>query len=200
MFALRIAAVLLVLPMAAFAARAEEKPAVEIAAEQQKPAQVWTVAELGKLKAGLKLTWQHNTGATVAGKPLVKTQVLELTAVDGDALSWQVTREIVSVEGDQVRRDNHVLALEGTAADFADEAALRTLPAAKETTSTEENLSIGGKATACKLIAHTAKDDSGVETTQKWWFIKDKAGVCARYERSSGGKVVESLLLTSIPD
>lgn len=200
MLALRIAAALLVLPLATVAALAEEKPAVEIAAEQQKPAQIWTAAELGKLKAGLKLTWQHDTGVTVAGKPLVKTQVLELTAVDGATLHWQVTREIVSVEGDNVRRDNHVLKQEGTASEFAEEAALRTLPLAAEAKTADDNLTLAGKAAACKLITHTAKDDNGVETTQKWWFFKDKPGVCAKYERSSGGKVAETLTLTSTPE
>lgn len=200
MLALRIALALMVLPLASLAVLADDKPALEIAAEQAKPAQVWTIAELAKLKVGLKLTWQHDTGVNVAGKPLVKTQVLEITAVDGDTLSWQVTREIVSIEGESVRRDNHTLKLEGTAAEFAEEAALRTLPLAKEATTSDANLQVNGKAVGCKLITHTAKDDSGTETTQKWWFSKDKPGVCARYERSSGGKIVESLALTAMPE
>ncbi|MBX3474502.1 MAG: hypothetical protein KF754_08980 [Planctomycetes bacterium] len=200
MLALRIALALMVLPLASLAVLADDKPALEIAAEQAKPAQVWTIAELAKLKVGLKLTWQHDTGVTVAGKPLVKTQVLEITAVDGDTLSWQVTREIVSIEGESVRRDNHTLKLEGTAAEFAEEAALRTLPLAKEATTSDANLQVNGKAVGCKLITHTAKDDSGTETTQKWWFSKDKPGVCARYERSSGGKIAESLALTAMPE
>lgn len=199
MFALRLATALLVLPLAVLAALAEEKPALEIAAEQQKTTQIWTAAELGKLKAGLKLTWQHNTGVTVAGQPLVKTQMLELTGVDGDTLTWQVTREIVSVEGETVRRDQHVLKQEGTATEFAEEAALRTLPQAGEAKTSDENLTVGGKAAACKLVTHTAKDESGTETTQKWWFLKDKPGVCAKYERASAGKVAESLVLSGLP-
>jgi len=200
MFVLRIALALLIAPLATICALAEEKPAIEIAAEQPRQAQVWTLAELGKLKSGLKLTWQHDTGATVAGKPLIKTQVLELTAIDGDTLNWQVTREIVSLEGETVRRENHTLKLEGTAAEFADEAALRTLPDAKESKTSDANLSIDGKAAACKLISHSTKDDAGVETNQKWWILKDKPGVCAKYERASGGKVVESLTLTTMKE
>ncbi|MBE7490519.1 MAG: hypothetical protein HS108_01970 [Planctomycetes bacterium] len=196
MLTLRVSAALLILVTAASVVLCENAP---VAAVEPAPVQVWTKAELGTLKAGLKLTWTHDTGVTIAGKPLVKTQTLELTGVDGDTLSWQVTREIVSVEGETVRRENHVLKLEGTAAEFVEEAALRTLPDASQAKTGTALLTISAKAVACSLVTHTTKDDAGAEVVQKWWFCKDKPGVCARYERAVAGTVRESLTLTAMP-
>lgn len=200
MFALRLAAALFLLPLAAAVALADDAPALKVAAAPAGPVQVWTAAELGKVKAGLKLTWRHETGVSLAGAPLTKTQVLEVTALDGDSLCWQVTREIVSLEAGTIRRDNHVLKLQGSAAEFADEAALRTLPDADQARTSDENLTLAGKAAPCRLVSHSIRDENGVETVQQWWFLKDKPGVCARYERTSGGKVLERLELTGLPD
>lgn len=180
--------------------RADEKAVSPVKLDQPKQVAPWAAGELKKLNKGLKLTWQHDTGTTHDGKPLTRTQVLEITDVQGDTLHWQVTREILTVTAAGISRDPHVLKAEGAASEFAEEAALRPLPLAGECTTSDATLQVLGKDQKCGKVVHTSKNDDGAEVVETWWFLKDKPGVCARYERTTNGKAGESLILNKLEE
>ncbi|MBK9974814.1 MAG: hypothetical protein IPP14_08575 [Planctomycetes bacterium] len=180
--------------------QADEKAVAPVKLEQQKQVAPWTSAELKKLKNGLKLTWQHDTGVSVEGKPLTKTQILEITAIEGETMQWQVTREILSVGTQGVQRQTHVLKSEGAASEFVEEAVLRALPLTSECKVSDATLQVLGKDQKCSKVSFTGKNEDGIEVAETWWFLKDKPGVCARYERATGGKTGETLTLSKLEE
>ncbi len=179
---------------------ADEKAVAPVKLEQPKQVAPWTSAELKKLRKGLKLTWQHDTGVSVEGKPLTRTQVLEITAIEGETLQWQVTREILSVGTQGVQRQTHVLKSDGTANEFVEEAVLRALPLSSECKVSDATQQVLGKDQKCSKVAHSSKNEDGIEIAETWWFLKDKPGVCARYERATGGKTGETLVLSNLEE